>query len=100
MSWFHRTRHNAALAEEMLEELPPRSTLLPPPPPGIGLDDAPRTMRVPVRSETALAVSHAVIDEIDGNYDDFTWEEEEDERPTMRRHACRPAAPTMPCRIA
>jgi len=101
MSWWPKSQKTSVTPEDTLEELAPRSTLLPPPPPGMELDDTPRTMRVPINRDPALAMIDAALSEdIDIDYDDFEFDEEE-ERPTRRRlAACRPASPTLPCRIA
>jgi len=102
MSWWPKSQKTSEAAEDTLEELAPRSTLLPPPPPGMELDDTPRTMRVPINRDPTLAmIDAALAEDIDIDYDDFAFEDEEDERPTRRRlAACRPASPTLPCRIA
>lgn len=88
---------------EDFDGIEPRSTLLPPPPSGVELPEAPRTMRVPASPDPALALIDAAMAEdidIDMDYDDFELDDPEESRPTRRRFVCRPASPTLPCRIA
>lgn len=101
MSWWPPANKTSNAAEQALDGHPPRSTLLPPPPPGMEADGTPETMRVPANPDPTLALIDAAMAQDDIDYDDFAFEEEEEAtRPTRRRLApCRPASPTLPCRI-